>query len=267
MMMEKHRYAGPGRVVQIERVGDICTMELSCPEICASALPGQFVMVRTNDDTSSDPLLPRPFSIHRRSGARLIIIFKIMGRGTDRLARLQPGKEVQIVGPLGNGFTIEIGMERHLLVGGGMGIAPLHFLAETIRQQRAATSITVLLGARTAAELEPFNGIRDLPGIFITKATDDGSAGHHGFVTDLLASALADTTPATVYCCGPQPMMAKVAEICRARQTPCQVSLEAHMACGIGACLGCALPGREKEKNYLHVCIEGPVFTAERIWP
>ncbi len=266
-MKDKKRCAGPCRVIQIKREADICTLELSCPEICASALPGQFVMMKTNDEASSDPLLPRPFSIHRCSGERLLIIFKIMGRGTERLARLQPGQTVQIVGPLGNGFTIEPETERHLLVGGGMGIAPLQFLAETIQRQWPVTTITVLLGARTAAELAPFTGLSDLPGIFIVRATDDGSTGHHGFVTDLLASALAEPIPATVYCCGPHPMMAKVAEICRARQTACQVSLEAHMACGIGACLGCALPGGDKGKNYLHVCMEGPVFTAETIWP
>ncbi|MFH1215885.1 MAG: dihydroorotate dehydrogenase electron transfer subunit [Pseudomonadota bacterium] len=224
-------------------------------------------MVKAAGEKSDDPLLRRPFSIHRVAGDTLTLIFKIVGRGTHNLSRMASGDVAELIGPLGNGFKIQEKAEFHYLVGGGMGVAPLLFLAETIRARMPDAHVVALVGARTASELDNFRGLYDVPDIEIKVATDDGSAGHHGFVTELLEHEIKGKKGIHVYCCGPQMMMEKVARQCRVHGVNCQVSLEAHMACGIGACLGCAVSCAGEEKKYLHVCKDGPVFEAGRVWP
>lgn len=255
-------------VDDIRCVRDICTLAVRSREICAAARPGQFVMVKASGERCDDPLLRRPFSVHRISGDILTIIFKIIGRGTDHLSRMTNADTVDVLGPLGNGFRLSEKAKVHYLVGGGMGVAPLQFLAETIRGEMAGAHVVALVGARTASESDNFRAICDVPDIEVKIATDDGSAGHHGFVTELLAADIDKKKEMQVYCCGPHVMMHKVAQLCRCHGVNCQVSLESHMACGIGACLGCAVSGAgaAKEKKYLHVCKEGPVFEAEQIW-
>lgn len=206
-----------------------------------------------------DPLLRRPFSIHRCSGPETIqLLIRVIGRGTELLARCRPGESVSLIGPLGRGFRLPAPTTPVCLVGGGIGIAPLLFWADRLD---APERCAVLLGSRTGEELTELTAAFSQLGCRVETATDDGSLGHHGLVIDLLIPHL--TTVSKVYACGPHPMLAAVAAACRSARVPCEVSLEAHMACGLGACLGCTVPGADG--RYLHVCKNGPVMAAEEV--
>lgn len=244
---------------------DVVRLTFNAPKIASMARPGQFVMAQTS--SAKDPLLRRPFSIHQvTSEGYLQILFKVLGRGTELLAQVRVGEQVSLLGPLGNGFTLGL-PEAACLVGGGMGIAPMLFLATRFLQKSSKDSValkmpTVILGARTRAELEPLVQDFQKLGVKVLAATDDGSFGHHGLVTDVLKKL--NLSPlASVYCCGPHPMMAAIARLCQQEQRACQVSVETVMACGMGACLGCAVP--LKAGGYAHVCSDGPIFEAERL--
>jgi len=235
---------------------------LEAPQIAAAARPGQFVMIRTG--RGKDPLLRRPFSIHQTSANHTIqVYFKVVGRGTDILARVREGEIVSVFGPLGRGYKI-VKDAPAVLVGGGLGIAPLLFLAKEISRQRkeANHEDLILLGARDKSEIEPLIDDFLKFGLHVQTATDDGSLGHHGFVTELLQQ---HDLPANtvVYSCGPEPMMAGVHAICKNKGFACQVSVESVMACGMGACLGCTKPA--KNGTYTHVCIHGPVYNSEEL--
>jgi dihydroorotate dehydrogenase electron transfer subunit len=236
-------------------------LTLYSPQIALSAKPGQFVMVQVG--TGADPLLRRPFSIHQTSSdGHIQLYFKVVGKGTALLSKVIKGQEVSVLGPLGKGYRIE-GNTRAVLVGGGLGIAPLFFLAKEIcRKKNKLSEDVIILGARTAAELQHHvDGFSSL-GLQIFPSTDDGSLGHHGFVTEVLAANLSDSKT-TVYCCGPEPMMAGVQKICRNAGFACQVSVETTMACGMGACLGCST--LRSDGSYTHVCMHGPVYDAEEL--
>ncbi len=253
-------YQENSSVISIERPGPgLCRLTLRAPLIAAAAAPGQFVMAACGPFL--DPLLRRPFSIHRLPAPdTLQLLFRIVGRGTEALAGLRPADPLSLLGPLGRGFPLRTEGPA-CLVGGGIGIAPLLFLAENLLPRLSGSgSLLVLLGGRTAAEIEPLAGaFRDL-GCPVEAATDDGSLGHHGLVTDLLPRHLPSVRQ--VFACGPTAMMAAAAALCRQSGVACAVSLEARMACGLGACLGCTVRGRDR---YLHVCKEGPVFPAEEV--
>jgi dihydroorotate dehydrogenase electron transfer subunit len=234
---------------------EVFRLTAHAPEIAAAAAPGQFVMVQVSG--SLDPLLRRPFSIHSRSAdGSLSLLFKVVGRGTALLAKARPGDALGLIGPFGRGFDLSAVDRPVCLVGGGMGIAPLLFLAQELPGRKYA-----LLGARNYDELAPLAKAFAELGCAMQLATDDGSLGHHGFIPDLLDEVLPDVS--RVCTCGPSPMMRSTARKCYAAGVPCQVSLETHMACGLGACLGCAVPGRNG--HYVHVCKEGPVFTTEEL--
>lgn len=238
-------------------------LTLDCPLIAESAGPGQFVMIRTS--MGKDPLLRRPFSIHQTSkGGRIQIYFKVVGRGTDILAHVRKGEELSVFGPLGKGFRLNP-LAPSVIVGGGLGIAPMLFLAkENCRVKKSCADDLIVLGAREKSELAPLLDDFRQFGQNLLTATDDGSLGHHGFVTEVLQS-IEMPHGCIVYACGPEPMMFGVKEICRARGIPCQVSVESVMACGMGACLGCSRPA--KNGTYTHVCLNGPVYDAEDlIW-
>lgn len=236
-------------------------LTLHAPRIAAVALPGQFVMATCSD--TLDPLLRRPFSIHRCPTPELIqLLIRVVGRGTGLLAACSPGQEVGLIGPLGRGFSLKA-KSPSCLVGGGIGIAPLLFLADRLKTENPAAieDCHVLLGARSGPELAPLAADFSALGCQVETATDDGSLGHHGLVTDLLPPHLPGIHK--VYVCGPQPMMAAVASLCRSAEVGCEASLEAHMACGLGACLGCTVHGVRRQ--YLHVCKDGPVMIAEEV--
>jgi len=235
---------------------------LEAPEPAAAARPGQFVMLRV--DPEDDPLLARPFSVYGVEGEELLVLYRMVGRGTRRLARLKPdGERLVMWGPLGRPFDLDL--ERPLLVAGGMGLAPLVFAARRLRN--SGREVKGLCGAATKRELAGGQFL-DLDGYLIDSviwrvSTDDGTFGRRGPVTLRLEELLEKEPPEGVLACGPLAMLKAVAGLCQSRRVPCQVSLEAPMACGVGACQGCALPAAGG--GYLRVCREGPVLPAQRL--
>ncbi len=236
-------------------------LTLDCPTIARCAQPGQFVMIRTG--INKDPLLRRPFSIHQTSlEGKIQIYFKVVGRGTDILAHVKETETLSVFGPLGRGYRLNT-TSPSVIVGGGLGIAPLLFLVkENCRLKKDCQHDLVILGARERIEIEPLLDDFKQYGISILTATDDGSLGHHGFVIEVLES-LQLPTGCTVYGCGPEPMLAGLSSLCATHQIPCQVSVESVMACGMGACLGCSRPAGNG--SYTHVCLNGPVYDAENL--
>lgn len=226
--------------------------------------PGQFVMLSPGPRTSvqrSDPLLPRPMAVYRaqpaEGGGRIEILFKRQGRGTALLAESAPGQHIELVGPLGRPFVEPAPDERPVLVAGGTGSASLYALAAQLAA--SGHSAQVLLGARTRSDLMGEGDFADL-GVALHVATEDGSRGQRGLVTELLVPALEAAGAARVYACGPTGMMRRCAEIAAEGGHPCTVSLENPMACGFGVCLGCAVPLRAG--GFALVCRDGPVFEA-----
>ncbi len=255
------KYQEKAKIVDLEEMGaDVVRVRLRAERIAEAARPGQFVMVRFNEQL--DPLLRRPFSLHSvdRRG-RVDLLVKVVGRGTALLRTLQAGKDVlDLVGPLGNGFSW-YAEGPVCLIGGGIGVAPLYYLASVLHEQQPERKIHILLGGRTGREVKVFANRFSWSGHEVAVATDDGSLGYHGLVPDLLADLLAGVCQ--VYGCGPYGMLRSVALACRQAGVPCQVSMETHMACGLGACLGCTIVAADG--RYLHVCKDGPVFDAEKV--
>jgi dihydroorotate dehydrogenase electron transfer subunit len=235
-------------------------LTVDAPDIAAGVRPGQFVMVRSLG--TADPLLPRAYSVYSADpeGGCVSIMYRVVGRGTSRLMLHEPGQTVHVWGPLGNAFTRPAG-ERAVLVAGGVGIPPLVFWAEHLSRQAAPVEVIALVGAATSDYLVGLDHLRRAKA-HVRTATDDGSHGHPGYVTELLPQAL-ENAGATIYACGPMPMLKAVAAIAEARGVPAQLALEAPMACGVGACLGCTVPKRDG--GYLRVCTDGPVFSPEQI--
>ncbi len=237
-------------------------LSLLSPKISSLALPGQFVEIKISD--SDEPLLRRPFSIHRAKGKKIEILYEVLGCGTKALSRKKAGGFLDIIGPLGQGFSFKpgIGSKRlAILVAGGMGVAPLMFLAQKLTRRE----ILVLIGARTKEQISCEKEFKKL-GCGVKIATDDGSRGFKGKVTELLKGILRDNEmliqQAEIYSCGPRPMLKEISRISQGLNIPAQISLEEHMACGIGACLGCVVDTKAGLKR---VCKEGPVFAAEKI--
>jgi dihydroorotate dehydrogenase electron transfer subunit len=240
--------------------------------------PGQFVMITVGQPAGcADPLLRRPFSIFNLPGAGAVegdvvdIFYKVSGRGTALLAQARPGDTIRCLGPLGNGFAPDRPPgSRLLLVAGGIGSASLHPLA--LKERRDGGTPLVLYGCRTAADLAGIAPTRDA-GIECRVATDDGSAGARGLVSELLEEFLAAEGDSArerwVICaCGPTPMMKATAAVAARRGVRCYVSLESPMACGFGVCVGCVVPTREASSAplaYRRICVEGPVLDAARV--
>jgi dihydroorotate dehydrogenase electron transfer subunit len=219
--------------------------------------PGQFAMLAASErwggGEDERPYLARAFSVARVLDDEAHYLLEDVGPGTRRLCELRTGEGLWVLGPLGRGFVPPHEGRRALLVGGGVGIAPLAILQDSLRVEGIQS--TVLLGFRDAPHAE---GAKLLSGASV--ATDDGSVGHAGLVTDLLASELERDGRAVVYACGPAAMLEAVRRMCAERGTPGQLALEAGMACGFGACYGCVVPVRAG--GYLRVCIDGPVIEA-----
>ncbi|MBM3499223.1 MAG: dihydroorotate dehydrogenase electron transfer subunit [Armatimonadetes bacterium] len=231
------------------------------PTIATHAVPGQFVHLRVTP-VGTSPLLRRPFSI---AGTNLAdgtvrLLVRTIGRGTAMLGELLLGAELPALGPLGRGFP-DVRPDREVvLVAGGVGVAPLLFYATAREHARKVA----LYGAETQLALVLADELAETCDRLLP-ATDDGTLGHHGFVTDLLPTALDDLRDPVVLACGPRPMMAKTAEVCRRRAVECHVSFEAWLGCGVGACLGCVIPAAGEPDRYVRVCRDGPVFDAEEI--
>jgi len=255
-------YKESAEIVSREQIAeDIFRFTVKSPDIAAASLPGQFVMVRTGDGL--DPLLRRPFSVHQvAAGGLAQILFKVIGKGTRALAGMESGRKLDLLGPVGHGFAIADGCQ-HVLVGGGIGIAPLLFLAGHILEKNESSSVRVLLGARTKEEIFTMKGDFENMGLEVDAITEDGTLGKQGLVTDLMVD-LQQGKPVMIYGCGPYPMLRAVAGVCRENNWKCQVSLETMMACGLAACLGCAVL-RADMKGYVHACKDGPVFDADDV--
>ena len=277
-------------------------IRLTAPAAFAHAAPGQFVMVRI--DNAIEPLLRRPFAVFdagwleqaqaaapnaepsaasstkpcteqgAKQGAEqdtkqlayFEMLYHVVGTGTAKLASLISGQSVNILGPLGTGFVTGTADEDKLLVGGGIGLAPLHLLAKSLLAQKA--TVHLFAGGRSREDVLCFDEFAQL-GATCHAATNDGSFGEAGFVTAPLTRYLDQLQrKATIYACGPMPMLRAVAQLAEARNVPCQVSLEGYMACGVGACLGCVAEGHnhsEQTPDFRCVCTEGPVFDAREL--
>jgi dihydroorotate dehydrogenase electron transfer subunit len=263
------------------------------PGFPGSFAPGQFVMLHS--PFAADPFLPRAFSIYRSApatdGAASVveILYKVLGRGTQCLSRLEPGQGVEILGPLGNSFTVREGDDLAVLVAGGIGVPPIAALARRLRTPHSALrNCEVFLGGKTVDDIlcvEDFGAIG--AGLHIT--TEDGSAGTRGLITDLLEpflEAVGDQAirqsgkqeglnhptarppdRLNIFTCGPPGLLAAVARMAERRGIPCQASVEANMACGFGACMGCAIEARSKgpDPSYKLVCKDGPVFDSRDV--
>jgi dihydroorotate dehydrogenase electron transfer subunit len=250
------------RVVEHEEIAaGMFLMWLSCPPVAKGAAAGRFLMIHCSD--SFDPLLPRPMSFHRfrKSGGdrQFAILYDVRGRGTAWLASRKPGDEITVFGPLGRGYELRSDAQNVLLVAGGMGVAAVIALAD--EAIAAGRSVMLLQGARTESLLFPHNLLpTDVEAV---SATDDGSAGHHGLVTGLLAVHLpwADQT----FACGPNPMFASMADVVKGARSrkPVQALLEERMGCGTGVCYGCAVFTR---KGVRLVCRDGPRFDLREVF-
>ncbi len=227
---------------------------LEAPQIAAKAQPGQFVMVRCGE--GAEFLLRRPLSIHQQDGSKIALLFQVVGKGTDWLSQCKAGSKLDLFGPLGNSYTIHPASHNLLLMAGGIGIAPLYFLAqEAIRQKH---SVTLLLGASIANRLYPRHLLPS--GIELIIATDDGTAGKRGMLTDILPDIanLADQ----VFACGPTLMYQTMARQNQRLLKPIQISLEVRMGCGRGVCYGCTV---RTQSGLKLVCEDGPVFNLDDI--
>jgi dihydroorotate dehydrogenase electron transfer subunit len=235
---------------------DVYRMVVHSPQVAAACVPGQFVMVRL--PVSSDPLLRRPLSIAGadREAGTLTLIYRLVGRGTQQMAAASVGATLDVMGPLGRGF--DLSASRLLLVGGGIGLAPLLFAA----QRCCPAPVEVLAGGRTKDELFWTDLFRQLcKQIHVT--TDDGSLGLCGTCADALPELLMNGKYEGLLTCGPRPMMRRVAALATATGVRTQVSLEEHMACGLGACLSCTCAAADGASR--QVCKDGPVFWSEEV--
>jgi dihydroorotate dehydrogenase electron transfer subunit len=224
-------------------------LRLESPQIASLAQAGQFVMVRCGEEEEYQ--LRRPLSIHQREDKSLVLLFTVVGKGTQWLSQCQAGDKLDLVGPLGNGFAIHPGSHNLLLVAGGIGIAPLVFLAQQALNQ--GCSVTLLLGAPTTSQLYPQHFLP--PEVRLVTTTEDGTAGRKGMITDLLPDFTSGADQ--VFACGPTPMYQSMAKQKSLKNKPVQISLEVRMGCGLGICYGCTV----KTKSGLRqVCKDGPIF-------
>ena len=239
-------------------------LRCECPEIAQHARPGQFIHVMVSQGTGM--LLRRPFTIYTVGGREITMLYQIIGEGTKRLSEMLEGESLRVLGPLGNTFDFTAKPEPAILVGGGAGIASLMLLATALRKNGIET--IGLVGAQRNVRLLSVADLEAI-GISVHIATDDGSVGHHGYVTDILVELLEKTKwhHPTIYACGPHGMLSVVAKIAADFEVPTQIAMENRMGCAMGVCLGCVCPVRTDANTieYQRVCTEGPVFNATNI--
>lgn len=231
---------------------------ISCPEVAEAAQPGQFVHIRIGSFT-----LRRPISICEIDKAKgtLRIVFEVRGKGTQEIAGLNKCDLIDMLAPLGHGFTVNPELSKVICIGGGIGTPPMLPLAQAYGEK--ATVITGFRSANAVILQEDFRKT----GAETILCTDDGTMGVHGFVTQPLEGCLKNGGVDAIYACGPMPMLKGIAALAAQYNVPlCEVSLEERMACGVGACLGCACKVKRNDEEYfLHVCKNGPVFNAEEV--
>lgn len=248
-------------------------LEMECPSIADQAQPGQFVMLRTSED--SQPLLRRPFTIYKnyptrqrekRKRGRVSVLYKRVGQGTQKMTSLKKGARVDLIGPLGNGFVVPPlpSPSKSILIGGGVGIASL----VSLRNALNAETVYVFIGGKTDNDIlcrEDFNE-GDFAKVFI--ATEDGSLGVKGTAIELFHTEMKKFDPREsihIYACGPMGMLKGLSKEIKSTRWTVQASLETHMGCGIGACWGCVIKTKDPQTPYHRVCQEGPVFNLDEI--
>ena len=242
---------------------DICKMTISAPEIAKTAKPGQFLEIRVVDNI--EPLLRRPISIYNadENKGEVEFIFQIKGNGTELLSKRNEGELLDIMGPLGYGTFKFEGYKNVAIIGGGIGIFPLHELSK--RAKEAGVNSKIYIGFRNKDLVlleDEFGKVCDQ----LILATDDGSYAKNGFAINFLKEDVKQNKPDCIYACGPLPMLKAVQAFAKEENIPCQISLEERMACGIGVCLGCAVKNVGKDEvAYKHVCKNGPVFDANEV--
>jgi len=251
-------------------------IRMTAPSSITESHPGQFVMVKVIQAT--DPLLRRPFGVFDLGSFEteftdcgrqsfIEILYKVVGKGTEMLSTLHQGDHLDILGPLGKGFKFGKPDGQKLLVGGGVGLAPLYYLA---RELVKSSKVNLFAGGRNKEDILCITEF-DRLGVETYVATDDGTLGSRGLVTEVFEEHLAKAgSGVTIFACGPFPMLRAVSLLAEKYNIPCQVSLEAYMACGVGACLGCVVKGRnhsESTPDYRCVCKDGPVFDSlDLLW-
>ena len=256
-----------GLLFSVENLGErLFGLKIYSPSVAKRALPGNFCHLRMNESYS--PLLRRAFSIHHveKEKNSFELLFKVVGPGTQILSEKKPGEKIDLLGPLGNSFSLPAKDENAVLLAGGMGIAPLFYLISSLLTKKFnPEKITLFFGVKRKNEYLLINEIVST-GIRLHLATEDGSSGYKGMITDLffqeLQSRRFKAKRTRYYACGPNPMLKKVSEISKKFKLDCQISLENHLPCGIGACMGCVVKTSE---GYKRVCKDGPVFDAREV--
>lgn len=245
-----------------EVAAGVFLMKLFSEQIALTAKPGQFIHVKVGDNQSF--ILRRPLSIHRLSGRGTFeILFEVRGQGTAFLSKEPTRAQLDIIGPLGRGFEVQENLKTAVFVAGGLGIAPLMFLAEDFAKRQLKTYFVI--GSQTEDKMLYYIDLKRMSRK-VYPATDDGSFGHRGVATDLLGRAILEARPEQVFACGPPGMLKAAAEICLDARVACQVSVERRMGCGIGACLSCVCRVKEDDDvEYQRACVEGPVFMADQV--
>jgi dihydroorotate dehydrogenase electron transfer subunit len=284
-------YADRACLCRVEIEQNVCIardtyrVRFAAPEIARRIVPGQFVMVRLPG--LNDPLLGRPLALYDTvlepdgTPSGIDVVYLVLGKMTRRLATCRPGDTLEVWGPLGNGFPPQTAKQL-IMVAGGIGQTPLLAVAQEYlgsrrygdppRKLKSAQRVTLCYGVRTA---DLAAGVPDFEaaGCNVCLSSNDGTLGHHGLVTDLVRQVLDESGDKStnadrlVVCCGPEPMMEAVAELCRSRNVDCLVSLETPMACGVGICFSCVAKVRLPDGgwDYKRTCVEGPVFDATKI--
>jgi dihydroorotate dehydrogenase electron transfer subunit len=248
-----------GTIVSVESImGDALLVSVTAPQhVVQRLLPGQFFNIICRFPTSLDPLLRRPYSVFRvdQEASTLTFLVRPFGRGSAWLADRKPGEVIGLLGPLGNSFTINERAERLLMLAGGVGVAPLVMLSD----EATARGLDVVFVMGASNEDGLLAPVELSTGVEFLAATDDGSRGHHGLATDVVADYV--TWADQIFACGPEPMYRTLRDVVNPRRVnrkpPVQISVERGMACGLGACLGCVV---ETRRGMIASCVQGPVF-------
>jgi dihydroorotate dehydrogenase electron transfer subunit len=238
-------------------------LKLIAAAIAAEAKAGQFIQVRVGDELSDDPLLARPISIFRinKAEAGITLLFKVVGKGTKLLASKRKGDALIIWGPIGNGFEVPKEAGNIALIAGGIGMPPLFCLGEQLSLQENPPRLTLFYGGKTAKDLLELD-LWQKKGIPVKPATEDGSLGVKAFITELFVNERQVNHYDYIIACGPAPMLAEIQKMAVLSGLNGQLSLEAYMACGVGACLGCACQTNHGPRR---VCVDGPVFSINEV--
>ena len=274
----KDVWTGVGTTLENRQIADSTwKISIEAPEFAARVESGKFVMLRLA--AGNDPLLGRPFAIYDadKTSGRVEVVYAVVGKGTTRLTTLRPGDPIRLWGPLGNGWAEALcgqTPKNLVLVAGGVGNAPFYLLIkeqlEAAKKDPAnAPKLTFVFGARSAERLSCVDDFRAL-GVDVRLATEDGSVGTKGFVTDVFPEILPDDVASEgvrLLCCGPHPMLKAVAKYSEARGFECWTSLESPMACGLGICFSCVVDWKTDDGtwDYKRTCADGPVFDASRL--